>query len=266
MQEAGITDVDVNVAGPFRARRLDSHYIITNDFGDWLFLTPDELKHFVQGEISEGDELYGRLKEKRFIHGTLDLNQAAERYRAQRWFLDHGPRTHWLALCGAEGAQQAMSSELLDRAVDCAFMSTSPELVFELTGHPLENWAGVERVTSYIESKNKLARKRVSIVLRSSLEGLDDARVDFIAKQGLQVCAQIAGSNPESWAEAKGWLPKLSEAYADVDADTQRLYATIEHVASASDEDDLNAVIDFALAMDCQSLALEPLNSIIFGG
>ena len=57
MQAAGVTDVDVNVAGPFRHRRIGDDYLITNDFGDWLFLSAEEFKRFVHGEIAAGEPL-----------------------------------------------------------------------------------------------------------------------------------------------------------------------------------------------------------------
>jgi uncharacterized protein len=262
VQQAGITDVDVNVAGPFRVRRLENEYLITNDFGDWLFLSGEELKSFVEGKVEQGAELYERLSTKRFIHGTLDLNEAAERYRARRWFLDHGPRTHSLALCGGTADGEMMSPELLDRAVDCAFMSTSPELVFELTGSDaLLNWTGVERVVTYVESKNRLARKRVSIVLLSSLDALTDDMVTFLAKHRVQACARISGSDASKWEAAKTWLPKLSEAYSKVEADAQRLHASLHHTALKGDSDDLSAVVDFAVSTGCQTVLLEPTSS-----
>ncbi|MGB0591444.1 MAG: hypothetical protein ACPGU1_17360 [Myxococcota bacterium] len=259
MQQAGITDVDVNVAGPFRIRRLEDDYLITNDFGDWLFLTAEELKSFVEGTVEEGAELYERLNSKRFIHGSLNLNEAAERYRARRWFLDHGPRTHSLAMCGADAETESMSPELLDRAVDCAFMSTSPELVFEMTGPaPLLNWAGIERVVTYVESKNRLARKRVSMALVTSLETMTDEMVSFLAEHRVQVCARVSGADVDSWVGAKTWLPKLSAAYSNVEADAQRLHASLHHTALVEDSDDLSAVVDFAVAMECQTVLLEP--------
>jgi len=260
VQQAGITDVDVNVAGPFRVRRLEDDYLITNDFGDWLFLSAEELKSFVEGTVEEGAELYERLSEKRFIHGALNLSEAAERYRARRWFLDHGPRTHSLALCGGEGDDKTMSPELLDRAIDCAFMSTSPELVFELSGpSPLLNWSGVERAVTYVESKNRLARKRVSITVHSNLDAMTDEMVAFLAEHRVQVCARVTGGSVDAWEAAKTWLPKLSQAYAsNVDADTQRLYASLHHTALDDQSDDLPAVVDFAVSMDCQTLLLDP--------
>lgn len=262
MQAAGITDVDVNVAGPFRVRRLDDDYLITNDFADWLFLSTEELKSFVEGELEEDSELYERLRSKRFIHGALDLNEAAERYRARRWFLDHGPRTHTLALCDGVTGGESMSPELLDRAVDCAFMSTSPELVFALAGPaPLLNWAGVERIVTYVESKNRLARKRVSVSLLTGLDDLTDEMVSFIAQHRVQVCAQLNGGAASAWESAKTWLPRLSEAYSKVEADAQRLYAVVHHTAALDEVDDLPAVVDFAVAMDCQAVLLEPAPS-----
>ena len=265
MQAAGVTDVDVNVAGPFRHRRIGDDYLITNDFGDWLFLSAEEFKRFVHGEIAAGEPLHDRLKEKRFIHGALPLNQAVERYRALRWFLDHGPRTHTLALGEGTADGASMASETVDRAIDCAFMSTSPELAFVLTGgEPLAHWDAVERAVTYVESKNRLARKRVSVALYTSLSGLTDERVSFLAEHAVQVHARIAGADLDAWGDLKTWVPKFHDAYAAADQDAEVLHVTVDHTDDGDTPADLSAEVDLAVSLGCQTIALNPAPSRAF--
>ena len=108
----------------------------------------------------------------------IDLDQAVRRYRNLHSFLHHGPSQHVLALTSRESADDEgpdMSLELADRAVDCAFMSTSPRLTFVLRGgDPLMVSDLVRHVVEYVEDKNRLARKEVRFVLQTPVTTLDE--------------------------------------------------------------------------------------------
>ena len=54
-------------ATPFNQRMIGAKVLITNDFGDWLLLTTDEFRSFIEGRPRPGEPLHEKLREKNFL-------------------------------------------------------------------------------------------------------------------------------------------------------------------------------------------------------
>ena len=59
-------------ATPFNQRMIRGKVLITNDFGDWLLLTPDEFRSFIEGRLQPGEPLYEKLRTANFIAKAVD--------------------------------------------------------------------------------------------------------------------------------------------------------------------------------------------------
>ena len=226
MLAAGVERIDENVVGPVRARALDGKYLVTNAFGDWVWLSPEEMKAFAEGSLDESSGAYQQLREGRFIHGDLNIDDAVKRFRSRHRFLDYGPGHHVIALNGSGRDEDgdvitgAMSLEDADRVVDCAFMSTNPSLDLVLTGDdPLTNQPVLERIVDYVESKNRLARKDVTIHLESDLRSLDETRIAWLVEHNVQITARVDEAITDAEHPAHTWIPKIQEAIKASDGD-----------------------------------------------
>ena len=62
---------------PFHFKRLKGKILITNDCGQYDFLTPEEFDRFVNQELDRETDLYERLKEEHFLWDT-SLEKFAE--------------------------------------------------------------------------------------------------------------------------------------------------------------------------------------------
>ena len=172
MQHAGITKVDTEVAGPFCYRRFGDRYLLSNDLGRWHFLSKGEFRCFVEGELGPEGELYGKLKEKGFIHGEINLEEALRVVRKRYAFLQDGPERHTLALT-SESGNNNMARDVGERAVDMAFISTAQRLEFVFVGgNGNFNDDVLKGLIDFANNKNRLARKDVSFVLRGDISGL----------------------------------------------------------------------------------------------
>ncbi|MGM0574638.1 MAG: hypothetical protein ACQEXJ_02730 [Myxococcota bacterium] len=253
MDTAGVTTVDTDVAGPFRYRVLDGRYLITNDYGDWLLLEPEEFRCFVEGDLDDEPDLYERLRASRFIHGAIDQADAAEILRRRYAYLQHGPDRHVLVCAGDDG--EVMSEATAEKAVDCAFMSTSPALTFVLRGgDPLAHRALLDHVVSYARDKNRLARKGLEIVVESDLGGMDEDLPAHLAGQGVAVHVVLTDALlDDADAPARGWISKLHAAWEEAGADRRvRLIAslTAERLGRVRD------IVDLAADLGCSSVDL----------
>lgn len=189
----GITRVAADLVGDLRWRPLRGDFLVTNDLGDWLFLAGEEMRAFFHGEVRPGDPLYERLRAKRFVHGELELGEAVRRYKARKAFLDHGPRRHVLVVTerdrgDAPGDGDDMPVETAERAIDCAFMSTSPDIDLHLEGgEPLLAFDVVRHAIRYAGDKNRLARKRLNVTIETDLESVSDDELSFLVERDVRL-------------------------------------------------------------------------------
>ena len=68
MRLAGIRTPDFTFAGFFRHRALaDGTYVVTNAQGDYVLLSPEEFRAFVEGTVARDSVLYTRLRDGNFL-------------------------------------------------------------------------------------------------------------------------------------------------------------------------------------------------------
>lgn len=272
MQSAGVERIDENVVGPVRVRELAGKYLVTNAFGDWLWLKPDEVKAFAEGSLDEESAAYQQLRDGRFIHGELNIAGAINRFRERHRFLDYGPGHHVIALNGSGRDEDgdvitgAMSLEDADRVVDCAFMSTNPRLDLVLAGDaPLTNQLALERIVTYVESKNRLARKEVHLHLESDLRSLDETRIAWLVEHDVQIIARMDEAVDDSDHPAHTWIPKIHEALKAHGGDPQAVGVEIR-ARLTGEADHALKVIQMASDAGVSRLDLSPSVPLVIAG
>ena len=120
-------------AVPFNQRMIGSKVLISNDFGDWLLLPPEEFRAFVEGRPRPGEPLYDKLRDANFIAGQVDRWTQADRWRRKKQYLFSGPTLHAFVLThrcnhgcqychssivGMERTDTVMSFEVAERGGD----------------------------------------------------------------------------------------------------------------------------------------------------
>ena len=65
-------------ATPFNQRMIRDKVLVTNEFGDWLLLAPEEFRSFVEGRPQPGEPLHERLRKANFIARDVDGDVVAE--------------------------------------------------------------------------------------------------------------------------------------------------------------------------------------------
>jgi uncharacterized protein len=261
MHAAGVTDVDESLAGPFRFRALGGRYLLTNDFGDWLFLSAEEFRSFVEGTLDRSSGLYDRLREKRFIHGEIALEDAVAVYRSRQGFLQHGPERHVIAVTtrtSADSDGDDMGVETAERAVDCAFMTTSPRVNLVVGGgEPLCNRATAHRVVEYAAEKNRLARKDVRATIESDLLAADADETAWMVKNDVRVRARLSDSLlHEDTSPARAAIRRLNAAWAEVGYDPATHHVELVAALTADQLAHTEALVDLAVELGCRSIEI----------
>src|SRR5262245_38899961 len=79
---------------PIRFREVGGDVLLTNPWGDWIFVTPSQLADLARGRLDEGGELRARLAEKGFLRSKVDVEKVAAALRHKKRFLNYGPNLH----------------------------------------------------------------------------------------------------------------------------------------------------------------------------
>lgn len=198
MQTAGISKANTKKVTPFTYRLIGNDYLVANDFGDWTFLNSSDFKAYVEGGLKSGTELFDNLRSKNFLIDDLDEAAATKRIEARYKALNYGPHLHILSL-NREAVEspdsneagipaKAMDQDLAERAVDLAFMSTSPDLSFAFRGQqPLKDWDLFTYVINYTKNRNKIAFKNIQFSIDLDAQDLDDEKIEWLVSEGFTV-------------------------------------------------------------------------------
>ncbi len=201
--------------GPLRFRRLGGAYLITNDWGRWAILEPDQLRELCDGSLGAEGPLRAELEAKGFVR-PVDVELAASTLFERRSSVAWGPYSHLLHL-GDPG--RTMSVETAGHCLDIVFGSTSPRLEIGFTGSDvLANGAVLDHVVEEAGRRAREVEKPVAFHLWSDLRGLEDARLEWLSERGFHVHVRTdAATFSESGAPDA--LRKLADAVRAASSD-----------------------------------------------
>ncbi|MFN8643476.1 MAG: His-Xaa-Ser system radical SAM maturase HxsB [Candidatus Binatia bacterium] len=236
-------------AVPFNQRVIGRKILISNDFGDWLLLTPDEFRDLVEGRPQPGEPLYEKLAGANFVAERVDRDAQARRWRRKKRYLFAGPTLHAFVLThrcnhgcqychssivGMDRLDTDMSIETATRGVDLAFETTAGGITIEFQGgEPTANWPVLTHIVDYARQKNETARKVLSFALVTNLSLMDDEKLDFLLDRRVQICTSLDGpadlhnkiriyKGGNSHELVLAWMQKINQRYADMGLDTNQ--------------------------------------------
>jgi len=221
-----------------RFKKIGDKYLLTNEIGRYLFLSPDSFKQFMEGTLDESSKTYQKLEENEFIKGSLDRNSLVEKYRQRNGFVFVGPSLHIVVVtlrcnykciyCQASSRDVKEKGYDMDiatarKVVDTVFCSPSNAITIEFQGgEPLVNWPVVKFIVEYAREKNKNAKKSLFITLVSNFSLLTEERYKFLAENGVIFCTSLDGPEKlhnknrpwpggDSFKAATFWIKKIKK-------------------------------------------------------
>jgi len=276
---------------PVRMRKIGGEILLTNPWGDWVFVKPEELRLLSTGQLDASSELYARLAERNFIREKVDVGALAERVARKKSFLDAGPNLHIIiatlrcnqtcVYCHASRADMTatdtdMTPETADKVVDFIFESTSPRITIEFQGgEPLANFPLVQHVIERAGKKNEDARKTLEFTLVSNLSLMDDAKLDYLIDHRVQICTSIDGPQAlhdkqrilpggSAHGQAVQWIKRINDRYQQKGLDpvlyhVEALLTTTREALSHPKE-----IVDAYVDLGCRAIFLRPVDPFGF--
>jgi uncharacterized protein len=278
---------------PLRFREIGGEVLLTNDVGDWVFVSRDEFSGMAGGGLAEGTPLHERLAAKNFIRSRLDPDALAARLRKKKRFLDYGPNLHIMVVtlrcnetcvyCHASRADMDavstdMSKETAEKAVDLALSTTSPSLTIEFQGgEPLVNFPVVQHIIQYALTRNRAYGKQLEFTMVTNLSLMDDEKLAYLVDSKVQICTSIDGPEPlhvkqrllasgNSHAAAVRWIERINKAYVDLGLDpalyhVEALLTTTREALKYPTE-----IVDHYVSLGCRAIFLRPVDPFGFAG
>src|SRR3989339_318112 len=184
----------------FRFRNINNEYIITNDYGDYVFLSKNNFNDLMQGKLKKNSKIYQDLAKNNFIKDKIDTEKVVAKYRTRKNYLFAGPSLHIMVVtlrcnhrclyCHAsardmEDMEKDMTKETAKKTLDNIFKTTSGYIVIEFQGgEPLVNWPIIKFVVEEARRKNKKAKKELSLRLISNFSLMDEEKYQYLIKRG----------------------------------------------------------------------------------
>jgi His-Xaa-Ser system radical SAM maturase HxsB len=276
---------------PLRHRRVAGKVLLTNHFGDWLFVSDSELAQLFKDEIVPGSELETRLAEKHFLADRIDLGEMAARVRQKKSFLRYGPNLHVFVVtlrcnetcvyCHASRAPMDridtdMSRETAEKCVELALSTTSPRVTIEFQGgEPLANFPVIRHIIEYALEKNRAHGKELEFTMVSNLSLMDDERLDYLVKNKVQICTSIDGPPPlhdkqrvlaggSAFSLTSKWIRAINQRYQDMGLDPTLYHVEALITVTRAALDHAKAIVDTYVDLGCRALFLRPLDPFGF--
>lgn len=229
---------------PFRFKKLKSwKFFLSNDFGDWIVLSPNDFYKFIKWEKLTSD-IENMLFAKNFLRNSkLDNNDLllslAQKYLLRYHYLLKWPSLHIIVVtlwcnqscvychASAPGKDKRynLTKEKAKKIVDVIFETTSGDITIEFQwGEPLYNWEIIKYIVEYAKEKNEKYNLDLQFALVSNLTLMDDEKLKYIVDNKIQVSTSLDGPKEVhdknrpwlSWSSFDKviyWIKRINEEY-----------------------------------------------------
>jgi len=280
--------INWNKVGFFRFKKIGrDKYLLSNDVGEYAFLSRVDFDNFLKGETKSSDPAYTILQERGFIRDRVNLPNLISKYQKKNLFLWQGPSLHIIVVtlccdhkciyCQSASREKSEKGFDLDvsaakKIVDTIFRSPAKKLAIEFQGgEPLLNWPVVKFIIGYALEKNKTENKDLELRLVSNFSLMDKEKLDFLADNCVTLCTSLDG--PErlhnknrvwlggnSYRHTVEWLRKAQKVYEKKTGNKFRPGAIV--TVSRDSLRYAREIVDEYLKQNVNSLFIRPLTPL----
>lgn len=284
--------LDTSKVAFFRYGAVGDRVLLTNDGGEWQFLSKPDFERFLRGGVEPGEPLHAELAAKGFLKGWIDADGLAARIRRKKAFLGAGPHLHIVVAtlrcnhackyCHAsrtdmDRVDTDMSLATARQVVDFAMQSPSPVVNFEFQGgEPTVNFPAIRFLVDYALEKNRYENREMLFSLVSNLTYMDDEKLAWLVDKGVMVCTSLDGPEDlhnanrgwigkgSSWGTVTGWMDRFNAAYVARGLDPNLFHVDALMTTTRASLKRGREIVDQYVERGIKSIHLRPLNPFGF--
>lgn len=193
----------------FNFKPFGNDILLTNDFGEYIFVNNEEFRQLISKAIEPGSEVEKKLLNSHMIYDETSLEFTNKnRYEMQylKGHLNTSTSLHIFVVTtacnmgcvycqannGTNSSNIYMDKKTAEKAVDIALQSPTRCLTFEFQGgEPLLNFDIIKHIVEYTEEKNVKHNINYNVVTNITL--IDDEKIEFFKKYNFGVSTSIDG-------------------------------------------------------------------------
>ncbi len=198
---------------PFRFSRFDEDsYLLTNDVGEYIFLSNDEFDIFVNGKLDPKSDLFYNIESKQIA--TTDcvedvVKMLATKFRTKKSILEDFTSLHMVVptlrcnssciYCQVKRHESTdhsadMTKKTAKNIVKTIFKSPSPCIKIEFQGgDPSTDFDMVQYIIEYAEWLNLFKRRTLEFVICTNLTLLDEKMVRYLKNHKCLISTSLDG-------------------------------------------------------------------------
>lgn len=193
----------------FNFKPFGNQFLLTNDFGSYLFVSPGDFKQILTKKVDLNSDLGQRLLEKNMVFDETNLEYSSRMKHEIRKMKGHvsvATSLHIFVVttacnmgcvyCQANNGVTCpslyMTPEMAEKAVDIALQSPAKYLSFEFQGgEPLLNFEIIQHIVAYTEEQK--GSHEISYNVVTNLTLLTDEILDFFQEHCFNISTSIDG-------------------------------------------------------------------------
>ncbi|MFW6025217.1 MAG: His-Xaa-Ser system radical SAM maturase HxsB [Candidatus Woesearchaeota archaeon] len=252
-KENNLQNVEIknNHLNHFNYDEFKGNYLLTNDYNQYVFLSPENFKKLLQDELNKSSDLYNELWRKGFIKRDLSEHEELdEEYRKQKSSLFAGPSLHIIVVtlrcnynciyCQASAKSMKekgldMDKETARKTVDTIFETPSDFITIEFQGgEPLANWEIVKFIVNYARKKEEETEKTLQFSLVTNLSLMTEEKLDFLTEKLVGICTSLDGPkevhnknrpypNGDSYEKTVEWIEKYRNKQGELSEENKEI-------------------------------------------
>ncbi len=203
-------EIKISRIGNFRFKKFKNKVLITNDGGEWMWLSLDNFSKLSTGKIKKDNQIYQELVKKDFVDiDKKKVIKLARKYLRLNQTVFQGTSlfiivltlrcNHRCLYCQAipehpDKKGFDMNKKQAKKVVDLVFRTPSHYVNIEFQGgEPLLNWETLKYITKYAKKVNKEKKKELKISLVSNLTLLDDEKLKYLLGNDVSISCSFDG-------------------------------------------------------------------------
>lgn len=198
---------------PFRFERYsENEYLLTNEIGEFVFLSPTDFQKFVEGKLNTDSDIFQNLESKQIATSDKVENvvkMLATKYRTKKSILRDFTSLHMVVptlRCNSsciycqvarkdlDADSVDMSKETARKVVKLIFQSPSQYIKIEFQGgDPSTNFPMVKYIIEEAEILNILKKKNLEFIICTNISLLDEEMVEYLKKHNCLISTSLDG-------------------------------------------------------------------------